>query len=354
MLQALKLYSETAAALVKAALEQKNAGDIQGDGTFEVLATSEAVDRDGEVVKADGWDLENYIKNPVVLWAHDYRLPPIGAITSITKVAGGLQVQGVFAKTEFGQQVRQLYDDGIIRAVSVGFIAKERTGNVITKQELLEVSFVPVPANAEALTLRRVADVQEAVAKMVGDKVEFTKAVAKGPIADNVAAREETTIADWEAKWDELDEIWAIIYALQDVYLRPETPVESFKELLVESIALLQAEVDETEAEEVSGVIVMAAKSFKGRYKAGRVLSAKNKEKMEKAMQHALDGHACLKDIMDGIEADADAGEEAKGLIIITDRLPKDERELILSAVRTGDKAMEHAITLLKSGRSKS
>jgi hypothetical protein len=55
----------------------------------------------------------------------------------------------------FAQQVRKLYDAKIIKTTSVGFIAREMEGNVITKAELLEFSFVPVPANPMALSLAK-------------------------------------------------------------------------------------------------------------------------------------------------------------------------------------------------------
>jgi HK97 family phage prohead protease len=121
-------------------------------GTFEVIITTEDTDRMGEVIKLDGWDLTNYMKNPVVLWGHDHYKMPIGICTGIERTATGLLARGKFAPGEEGQQVRALYDLGVIRATSVGFIEKDRTGNLITKAELIEFSFVSVPANPMALS----------------------------------------------------------------------------------------------------------------------------------------------------------------------------------------------------------
>jgi len=67
-------------------------------------------------------------------------------------------IEGVFAGTEKAQIVRQLYDEGIIKTVSVGFIPKkrdEKDQKIITEAELLELSFVPVPANPNALSLQK-------------------------------------------------------------------------------------------------------------------------------------------------------------------------------------------------------
>jgi hypothetical protein len=42
-----------------------------------VLSTDD-VDRHGDVISADGWVLDSYRENPVLLWAHDYRQSAIG------------------------------------------------------------------------------------------------------------------------------------------------------------------------------------------------------------------------------------------------------------------------------------
>ena len=131
-------------------------------GTFKVIISTQAMDRQGESVDQNLWDLTNYLNNPVVLWAHDYNSLPIGVATSIEKqtVAGEtvLVAEGKFAPADanpFAQQVRSLYDAGIVRATSVGFIPNSMRMDGKSEQghELLEFSFVPVPANPQALSL---------------------------------------------------------------------------------------------------------------------------------------------------------------------------------------------------------
>ena len=131
-------------------------------GTFRTIISTQSTDRQGDSVDQNLWDLENYQNNPIVLWAHDYSSLPIGMATKIeTQTVAGetvLVAEGKFAPAEanpFAQQVRALYDAGIVRATSVGFIpapfrmdGKSEQGN-----ELLEFSFVPVPANPQALSL---------------------------------------------------------------------------------------------------------------------------------------------------------------------------------------------------------
>lgn len=128
-------------------------------GTFEVIISTADEDRQGEVIDQSGWDFANYKNNPVVLWGHNYSGLPIGVTDDIfTNDKGQTIAKGRFAPEEanpFAQQVRRLYDAKIVKTTSVGFIAREMEGNVITKAELLEFSFVPVPANPMALSLAK-------------------------------------------------------------------------------------------------------------------------------------------------------------------------------------------------------
>jgi hypothetical protein len=132
-------------------------------GTFDVIISTEDIDRSGEIVRQNGWELTNYKNNPIVLWGHDYYNLPIGVCTEtyLTEKDGvpALGARGFFLPADINplaQQVRKLYDLGITKGegvgctTSVGFIPKEfdeSNRSVITKAELLEFSFVPVPAN---------------------------------------------------------------------------------------------------------------------------------------------------------------------------------------------------------------
>ena len=126
-----------------------------------VLSTDE-VDRHGDVVCADGWRLDAYRENPVLLWAHDYRHPAIGRALSVWAEPHRLLAKMEFAPSAFAQEVAALYAAGFQWGVSVGFRPirweerrDSRTGVCAglryLEQELLEVSAVPVPANRSAL-----------------------------------------------------------------------------------------------------------------------------------------------------------------------------------------------------------
>lgn len=167
----------------------------EDSGRFEVVLSTGDMDRMGEVLDPNGWDLEFYKTNPVVLWAHDYQGLPIGMTEKIEIKDGKLMASGKFAPADanpLAQQVRKLYDLGFQRATSVGFLEKEREGNKIIKQELLEWSFVPVPANPFALSTLR------------NSGVDTMALITKGiivPVKGAVASH-ETDKADEDREWD--------------------------------------------------------------------------------------------------------------------------------------------------------
>jgi HK97 family phage prohead protease len=132
-----------------------------GEGPLTFVVSDESEDRLGDVIKANGWELDAYRRNPVFLWAHDYTRTPVGRSVWIGAEETRLLSQVVFAPTEFAREVETLYRQRFLRAVSVGFRAKSFTfrkgangvvdGVEFTQLELLEVSAVPVPSNPQAL-----------------------------------------------------------------------------------------------------------------------------------------------------------------------------------------------------------
>lgn len=106
-----------------------------------------------------GWKLDNFRRNPIVLWAHCSDQPPIGKVISILARAGQLLARVKFASDvyEFAATIERLVQGGFIQATSVGFqplkwaFNEERGGFDFQEQELLELSVVPVPCNPQAL-----------------------------------------------------------------------------------------------------------------------------------------------------------------------------------------------------------
>jgi HK97 family phage prohead protease len=134
---------------------------------LEFTGSTEDKDRVGDIVMAAGWQLKNYKKNPVFLWAHQYDTPPVGKATKVWVDDNRLKFHIQFAERdeyEFADTIYKLYKGGYLRATSVGFMPIEsepmeikdedtafHTPTRYLKQDLLELSGCPVPANPNAL-----------------------------------------------------------------------------------------------------------------------------------------------------------------------------------------------------------
>lgn len=140
--------------------------------TLIMKGTSEHVDRDGDIVRLNGIQLENYLKNPVFLWAHDYKSVPLGATTRLVKRRlpdPHMEFHIKFPSeglNPFADMILGLYHEKIVNASSIGFIPLETITRIpgegekadrfwnpkeFLKSELLELSGCAVPCNPNAV-----------------------------------------------------------------------------------------------------------------------------------------------------------------------------------------------------------
>ena len=144
----------------------------ENDRTIDHIFSDKSVARDGDTISTAGWQLANFLKNPVYLWAHDSLSPPIGRVTSITPDNGLLRATVQYADADtypFADTIFRLTKSGYINASSVSWLPikwryaadKGRAPGAIDflEQELLEASAVPLPALASALVSARSAGI---------------------------------------------------------------------------------------------------------------------------------------------------------------------------------------------------
>jgi hypothetical protein len=134
------------------------------DGNTHVFVASTAgVKRDGLDLDLAGMRVDNYLKNPVVLWCHDYagRNLPIGKTTKLTVTKTRMRAHVIFDPgDEFAQQIERKYRDGYLSAVSIGWNPLKAQGGRITESDMLDLSAVPIPADADALMEREMAQLR--------------------------------------------------------------------------------------------------------------------------------------------------------------------------------------------------
>jgi len=155
----------------------RSAGSVFGESSgrsISYIFSDESVARDLHTIATAGWQLEHFLENPVFLFAHDTSQPPIGKVTSIEKRARQLVGTVEYADADtypFADTIFRLTKGGFLNATSVSWLPLEwkassdrkRPGGMdFTRQELLEISSVPVPALPTALVTARAAGIDTA------------------------------------------------------------------------------------------------------------------------------------------------------------------------------------------------
>jgi len=140
------------------------AGKVAGQLSY--VLSDATIDRYGDTIDPQGWQLDAFQRNPIALFNHSAQ-QPIGKWTNIRVERNALIADFVPAKKGTSQrtdEILSLIDQDILRATSVGFRAIEQepidpkrpmAGTRYTSQELLETSIVSIPANPSALQIAR-------------------------------------------------------------------------------------------------------------------------------------------------------------------------------------------------------
>lgn len=147
--------------------------------TFRFIGTTENPNRMGDIIETAGWDTDNWEKGGgVVLWAHNINEPPIGKAKVEKRKRDKQLIFDVEFVDEhlnpFAGQIRRMTEAGYINSVSVSFrpisaepLKEEEIGDNFkfmaensfmppmrfSKQELIELSIVPVPMHPDAVRI---------------------------------------------------------------------------------------------------------------------------------------------------------------------------------------------------------
>jgi len=273
------------------------------DRVLEFIGSTADVDRYGDIIEVEGWDLKHYLKNPQFLWAHNYSVPPVGTTRKVTKADGALAFQVYFPKDEeinvagwpthvpTPETVYRLYLGGFLRATSVGFQGLEwepilgeadeqgyrpRTGTKYLKQDLYELSAVPVPANPYALmNAVQKGVIQEEQARL------FQPQEGEERTGEDLIADLRKKVSDLEA---ELTAARAIVAPVKFDLVISEDQLEAIRQ---DAIKVFHEQFKVTVDT-----------------KAGAVLSAKNKTALKNAQ-------AMIQQVLDAAEPADDEGKAA-------------------------------------------
>jgi HK97 family phage prohead protease/HK97 family phage major capsid protein len=239
------------------------------DGSVMIrgMASTADFDRAGDSISAEAWTkggLNNFEKNPIILFNHDYDRP-IGRATGMKAGPNGLELECKISKSAPGN-VAELVKDGVLGAFSVGFrvkdadYIKETDGLMIKDAELFEVSVVSVPCNqAATFSLAKSfnsMDEYEEFKKTFTNRVDLAgQTLAKDEVNTSSVARNTPEKADLSAQQE---------IKMSEVNT-PEIDLEAFAKKVAEqtaaNIAMKQAEQKAAEkADQEKAAAEVAAK----------------------------------------------------------------------------------------------
>jgi HK97 family phage major capsid protein len=165
-------------------------GKVSGRSLTYVLSDA-TLDRYGDIIEPDGWELDNFRLHPVALFNHNpnavigkwanVRIEPKPGSNRGDRLVGDLEPAPP-GTTEFADDIRRLIEADLLPASSVGFRALESEpldpkdpwgGTRYTRQELLETSIVSVPANPAALQVAKSMNIsRETIAVVFGEQAD--------------------------------------------------------------------------------------------------------------------------------------------------------------------------------------
>lgn len=271
----------------------KFAKDESRQVTF-VISTA-AIDREGDTIAVEGWDVENYLKNPVVLWAHRYDQLPVAKAVSVVKSSGQLKATAEFPEpgiNPLADTVFEMLRGGFLRATSVGFRPKKSVHNEerpgwamdFIEQELLEFSVVPVPANPEALM-----DAAKGFAGAIGAGIDLSP-LEKALALAKAATKEFTAIPAVDAAVEAMQLLDRINALEISSVARPITLPEIPGGYLVKRVG-----------------DVMVIEPIE---KAGRTFSAANAKRIKDAHEAGTKAMGHLKELLDQVTPEDPAAED--------------------------------------------
>jgi len=145
----------------------------EGRPVASAIITSSAPDRDGDVVNANGAQLDSYLANPVVLPMH-IKTFPIGFAEELRVYGDRIWAQWQWLTDQPDTEAavyQRLWDAYVLNATSIGFLPRavreNESGWIYDRWEMIEFSPVVIPANSDAMRTNSAREVLDSYGEMV-------------------------------------------------------------------------------------------------------------------------------------------------------------------------------------------
>jgi HK97 family phage prohead protease len=311
----------------------------------KVICSTGMPDRSGDVVVQRGIDLAAYRNNPIVLWNH---LADVPIASSVDIEVKGDQLQATVqfppeGEDEDSDWVYGKIKAGIVNATSIGFIPKDYeplnpkepwSGYKFKKSELLEFSFVSVPANSGCLIVGR--------SLFNGVDVPLLPSIARENGVATGTEESESGERLTEKNDPRVPKLVSALYKgdLEEAFRLAKTPRAVRQKFLVKEAA---DQADNSEATSTDDVQVNEENAAPVE-KSGRSISSANRSLLQKAMDHHESATKCIKDVLGSNATDGDDpdGDDDNNMVVLADdqatpavpAVEKDQRALRLAEAK--------------------
>ncbi len=263
-------------------------------------------DREGDRVVPEGGNFQNFMKSPVLMWAHGgsdgYASVPIGSVTALEVMPGhGVRAEWKWLEGDpFADRIKNAWKQGVVRASSIGFkpltYIKNGTGNDIETWELLELSLCAIPMNPEAVRSLKALGLMDGteVLRMTDEKDKEKaeldeESTESGPQPTPSVPPEPVIVAEPEDEDEKADkpeqkEHVQTLQNISDLLTQLTTLVEAMQSADYETEDTgdtIETELDGMEDDDNLQPTMVT--------KSGRVLSSKNELKIKAARAHLDD-----------------------------------------------------------------
>lgn len=331
--------------------------EIKAEGDSRIVQftiSTPDVDRDNDTINVNGWDLGNFTKGGVVLWAHDASQLPVAKPLSTWVEQGALKSRAEFPTRDlypFGATVYEMLKAGYLKSTSVGFMPQEwtydesRGGLNFAKAELLEYSVVPVPSNPNALLEARSKGIDltpmvEWASKILDNEKGLTLVVPREQAETIYARARDGSVLSVAFSW--LDA------ATSPQNKNTDSPADEAHPVSNDSPA--EARAEDVMAETLAPSDDYAAFELSVqdvREKLGRVLSSKNEDRLREAQKLLNDVLSQLP--TDVVEESAKAADPDEEKPIAVEEPPAENEELELDFEVEPDDGFDIDVTELRS-----
>lgn len=126
-------------------------------GTFSAVLSTPEKDREGETLHSNEW--KDFPARIPINTDHDMTVDgTVGSATPVLQADGTVHIEGTFASTPKGQNMRTLVKEGHVTTMSVEFMrsrtpSTEKGGSPTVTRELIGGAFTPYPMNPNAKVL---------------------------------------------------------------------------------------------------------------------------------------------------------------------------------------------------------